>query len=256
VPDERETQLAQTTGDNSPAINIAVVLQTLGRPWIIAAIVALALIGAATFRAIEKAREELRQQAGTVTEQLAAQATAQRRLERLVTDAAGGGAPAVRAIAAIRDLLRSANPDIDAIPAEQIPGLVRRILAELAKPTTPSSVDLPEAIRRAIADSQRLAGELRFADAAAGLDAQIAQRRAARQEDARADAALLAERGRIAGLSLRYRDQSINCLTRALWIAASTPPSLAPSSARSWNWRKETTHALSSISAANRPSSS
>lgn len=48
MADERPTQSAQTTGDNSPAINIAI-LQTLGRPWVIAAIIALALIGGAAF---------------------------------------------------------------------------------------------------------------------------------------------------------------------------------------------------------------
>jgi hypothetical protein len=63
--DERPTQSAHTTGDNSPAINIAVILQTLGRPWVIAAIIVLALIGGATLWSIEKAREEGRQQAGT-----------------------------------------------------------------------------------------------------------------------------------------------------------------------------------------------
>jgi tetratricopeptide (TPR) repeat protein len=206
VPSERPTQSAQTTGDNSPATNIAVVLQTLERPWVIAAIIFLALTGGATLWSSYGGLREGRQHAENITGQLATQAAAQRHLERLVIDASAGGAPAVKAIADIRDIFRPAKPDIDDIPAEQLPGLVRRTLDELAKPTPSSPVDLPEAIRRAIAESQRLAGELRLADAAAGLDAKIAQRHAARQEEARADAALLGERGRIARLSLRYRD--------------------------------------------------
>jgi len=136
----------------------------------------------------------------------AAQTDAQLRLERLVMDAAGGGAPAVRAIADIRELLRPANADIDAIPAEQLPGLMRRILDELVRPAAPLSPDLPGAVRHAIAESERLARDLRLAEATAGLDAAIAQRRAARQDEAFADAALLAERGRLARLALRYRE--------------------------------------------------
>jgi len=133
---------------------------------------------------------------------------AQRRLERLVIDAAGGGKPVVAAIADIRDLFRPSNPDIDTIDAERIPGLVRRVLDELAKPAPAPSgaIDLPGIVRATIAESERLARDLRFADAAAGLDTLIRQRRAARHDEARADAALLAERARIARLSLRYRE--------------------------------------------------
>jgi hypothetical protein len=70
VADEKPTQFAQTTGDNSPAINIAVILQTLGRPWVIAATIALALIGGATLWSIEKAREEGRQQAAAALDNI------------------------------------------------------------------------------------------------------------------------------------------------------------------------------------------
>ena len=52
-----------------------------------------------------------------------------KRLERLVIDAAAGGAPAVEAATAdTRDLLRPGNSEIDAIPAEKLPGLVKRCL--------------------------------------------------------------------------------------------------------------------------------
>ena len=55
-------------------------------------------------------------------------------LERSGIDAAGGGAAATRAVADIRDLLRPGNPEIDGIPAEKLPSLVKRILEDLQKP--------------------------------------------------------------------------------------------------------------------------
>jgi tetratricopeptide (TPR) repeat protein len=233
VPDGRPTQSAQTTGHNSPAINIAVIRQTPGRRWVIAAVVGLALIGGATLWWVQQARQEERQHAAAMLE---AQTAAQRRLERLVTDAAGGGAPAIQAVAEIRDLFRPANPAIDDIPAEQLPGMVRGVLAELAKPVTAGPGDLPAAIRGVIAESQRLAGELRLADAATRLDAAIAQRRAARQGEARADAALLAERGRIARLSLRYRDAA------RFYAEAAALVGFDPAAA--WGYRLDAANAL------------
>lgn len=57
-------------------------------------------------------------------EDAAVSATRHEQLKRLVADAAGSGAPAVRAITDIRDLLRPGNPDIDAGPRRR-PGVQR-----------------------------------------------------------------------------------------------------------------------------------
>ena len=54
-------------------------------------------------------------------------------LRQLVKSAVGGGAPAVKAIADIRDLLRPGNPKIDDIPAEKLPKLVQRIVEDLQR---------------------------------------------------------------------------------------------------------------------------
>ncbi len=129
----------------------------------------------------------------------------QRRLERLVIDAAGSGAVSVQAIADIRDLLRPSIDEIDAYPAERLPGLVQRILEEVRKPT---AIDegFSGAVKRALTEAQARIGELAFADAAHVLDAQLAQIESEDRDRARGRAALLAERGRVASLQLRYRD--------------------------------------------------
>ena len=128
-----------------------------------------------------------------------------KRLERLQIDAAGGGAPTVQAIVEIRDMLRPGNPEIDNIPAEKLPGLVRRIIDDLKKPAV-RAADFSGAVKRALTEAQADAANLKFADAARVLDAALAQTEAQDQDRARGKAALLAERGRIAGLQLHYRD--------------------------------------------------
>jgi tetratricopeptide (TPR) repeat protein len=127
------------------------------------------------------------------------------KLERLVIDAAGGGAPAVKAIAEIRDILRPGNPEIDTISAEQLPKLVQRIIADLQKPAARPE-DFTGAVKRALEQAQAQAGELKFVDAAKTLDEAIAKSQAEDQNRAKGRAALLAERGRVANLQLRYRE--------------------------------------------------
>jgi tetratricopeptide (TPR) repeat protein len=127
----------------------------------------------------------------------------QRNLARLVADAAGGGAASVRAIADIRDLLRPGNPAIDAIPAEQLPGLVKRILEDLQKPAARAE-DFSGTVRRVLTEAQAQASALQFADAAKTLDAALAQAETDDRDRARGRAALLAERGRVSRLQLRY----------------------------------------------------
>ena len=136
----------------------------------------------------------------------------QEKLERLVIDAAGGGAPAVKAIAEIRDILRPGNPEIDAISAEQLPKVVQRIIADLQKPAAKPE-DFTGVVKRALEQAQAQNGELKFVDAAKTLDEAIAKAEAERgkaeaesQNKARGVAALFAERGRTAKLQLRYRE--------------------------------------------------
>jgi tetratricopeptide (TPR) repeat protein len=128
-----------------------------------------------------------------------------KQLKRAIIDAAAGGAPAVRAVVDIRELLRPGIPEIDTIPAEQLPGLVKRILEDLQKPGARAE-DFSGAVKRVLTEAQAQAAELKFADAAKVLDAALARSEAEDRDRASGRAALLAERGRIARLQLRYRD--------------------------------------------------
>ena len=142
---------------------------------------------------------------GRVEKKIDAVTEGQKRLERLVIDAAAGGAPAVQAVADIRDLLRPGNSEIDAIPAEKLPGLVKRMLVELQTPAAKAE-DFSGTVKRVLTEAQTHAAELNFADAARVLDAALTQTEADDRDRARGRAALLAERGRMARLQLRYRD--------------------------------------------------
>ena len=126
----------------------------------------------------------------------------QTELKSLVMDAAAGGAPAVQAVADIRDLLRPGKPDIDAIAAEKLPSLVKRILEDLQKPAARPG-DFSGTVKRVLAEAQAQAADLKFVDAAKVLDAALAQTEAEDKDRARGRAALLAERGRIARLEFR-----------------------------------------------------
>jgi len=132
----------------------------------------------------------------------------QRRLERLMIDAAGGGAKAVVAIAGIRDLLRPGNPEIDDIDAEKLPSLLKRIIEDLQKPGAVAS-DFSGAVKWALTEAQARTAELKFAEAAQVLDVALAQVEAEDQDRARGRAALLAERGHVARLQLRYREAAV-----------------------------------------------
>ncbi len=132
----------------------------------------------------------------------------QRRLERLMMDAAGSGSPAVRAMAEIRDLLRAGNPEIDEVAAENLPDLVKRIIQDLQKPAAKAE-DFTGAVKRALTEAQARAADLAFAEAAHILDVALAQAEAEDRDRARSRAALLAERGRIARLQLRYREAAV-----------------------------------------------
>jgi tetratricopeptide (TPR) repeat protein len=166
----------------------------------------------------EKARADARQ----------AEAMAgQKKLERLIVDGAGGGAVSVQAVAEIRDLLRPGNPEIDNISADLLPGLVKRILGDLQKPGANPN-DFSGMVKHALTEAQARVGELAFADAARVLDAALAQAEVDDQGRARGRAALLAERGRVAGLQLRYREAA------SYYGQASAAVAFDPASA--WNY--------------------
>jgi hypothetical protein len=116
---------------------------------------------------IETKIDEVKDNIGALRE---AQREGQKRLERLVMDAAGGGAPAVQAVAEIRDLLRPGNSEIDTIPAEKLSRLVKRILEDLQKPAARPE-DFSGTVKRVLEEAQAQAAELKFADAAEVLDA-------------------------------------------------------------------------------------
>ena len=125
----------------------------------------------------------------------------QMRLERLVIDAAGYGAPAVRAIQEFRDLMRPFNADIDAMPPERLPGLMQQVLDTLRKPGA-NPADFAGAVGKALAEAKSRIDSLQFADAQKVLDEELARS----NDMAKGRAALLAERGRVAGLQLHYRE--------------------------------------------------
>ena len=152
--------------------------------------------------ALQKTQQE---ESARAAERHAEAMAEQKRLERLVVDAAAGGAPAVRAVADIRDLLRPGNPEIDGISAEQLPGLVKRILEDLQKPSAKPD-DFSGTVKRTLTEAQAQEAELKFADAAQVVEAELARAETEDQDRARGRAALLAERGRIARLQLHYRE--------------------------------------------------
>ena len=125
------------------------------------------------------------------------------RLEALMLASAGGGAASVAAIAKIRDLLRPGNPEIDDFSIEQLPSLVKRIIDDLQKPAA-IATDFAGAVKTALLKAQQQTEELNFNDAAHILDEALIKADSDDRDRARGRAALLAERGRVARLQIRY----------------------------------------------------
>ena len=123
------------------------------------------------------------------------------RLEELLS----GNHPAARALQEVRDTLRPNVPDIERITDEHLPSIVRHILEE-ARKAGADPADFSGAVRRALEQARVHITNLEFATAARVLDAQLAQIDAENRDRAREHAALLAERGRVAALQLRYLD--------------------------------------------------
>jgi hypothetical protein len=95
---------------------------------------------------------------------------------------------------------------------------VRRILEEARKPGT-DLTDFSGAVRRALEQARAHIANLEFAPAARVLDTQRAQIEAENRDRAREHAALLAERGRVAELQLRYLDAATFHKKAALLMA-------------------------------------
>jgi hypothetical protein len=89
--------------------------------------------------------------------------------------------------------------------AKRLPSPLKRIIEDLQKPVARAE-DFSSTVERALTEAQSLAGELKFVDAVKLLDAALEQTGAEDRDRARGRAALLAERGRIARLQLRYRE--------------------------------------------------
>ncbi len=106
-----------------------------------------------------------------------------------------------RALSEIRGFLRAHVPEIDAIPDEQLPRVVQRLIDDLSKPGANPN-DFAGGIRQALADAQAKVGALAFGEAARLLKAELART----SDLARGRAALLAESGRVARLQLHYRE--------------------------------------------------
>src|SRR6266436_2088698 len=171
-----------------------------------------------------------------IEERHSEQIEGQKRLERLVIDAAAGGKASVQAVAEMRELLGPSIPVIKDIPTEQLPGLVKRIFEDLQKPAAKPE-DLPAAIKRVLAEAERQANKLKFADAAQVLDTALAQAESEDRERARGQAALLAERGRIARLQLQYR--------QAAEFYAKAAKATEFDAAKSWGYMLKAADALS-----------
>ena len=82
---------------------------------------------------------------------------------------------------------------------------MQRIIEDLLKPAARPE-DFAGTVRRVLQEAQAQTAKLKFADAAKILDAALAQAEAEDQDRARGRAPLLAERGRVSSLQLRYRE--------------------------------------------------
>jgi hypothetical protein len=99
-----------------------------------------------------------------------------------------------------------------------LPGLVKKILEDLQKPAARAE-DFLGTVKRVLTEAQAQAAELKFGDAARTLDEALAKTEVKDRDRARGRAALLAERGRIAGSQLHYRDAAGFYAKAADWVA-------------------------------------
>ena len=120
--------------------------------------------------ALRKGQEQENQR---IEERHAEQIEGQKRLERLI-EAAASGTASVQALAEIRVLLSQEIPGIKEIPPDQLPGLLKKIIEDLHKPTSRAE-DVSDTVKRVLTDAGSQAKQLKFAGAAQVLDAALAQ---------------------------------------------------------------------------------
>ena len=137
-----------------------------------------------------------------------------RRLDQTLTAITIGGAEATRAITGFRNLIRPFNADIDRITSEALPGVLNSMLEELRKPAAnPNGFE--GAIGKALAQAKKHIDGL----ALDGAEKVLADELGRTDHLARGRAALLAERGRVARLKLRYRE-AVAFYTQASGVVA------------------------------------
>ena len=122
-------------------------------------------------------------------------------LAAMMTQMTGDGHAAIQAVAEFRALLRPFHPEIDTTPVDKLAKLAQSILDTLRK-LGANPNDFAGVVRETLRQAQDHINRLDFAGAAQVLDTELVRSEA----QARDRAALLAERGRVARLQLRYRD--------------------------------------------------
>jgi tetratricopeptide (TPR) repeat protein len=140
------------------------------------------------------------------------------RVDLLLARVDTGGATAAQALKDIRELLRPGVPEIDNLPDEKLPGVLKQTLEKLSAPAARPE-DFAGAVRQALAEAQASAAKLAFPDAKRILTEALARADAEDKERARGRAALLAERGRVSGLQLQYREAATDYLAAADLVA-------------------------------------
>ena len=173
----------------------------------------------------DKGREELTGHVDTVGDKvdenhgkaMEQMATNQAEIRELFAQLNATGSAAT--LAEIRQRLRPSIPEIDRIPDERLPATIQRLLDDLAQATTsPADPDGPA--NQILNDVRDRIEALQFGDAAKILDDALARVESEAADRARAYAALLAERGRVARLQLRYRDAATYFAKAAQTMAA------------------------------------
>jgi tetratricopeptide (TPR) repeat protein len=97
------------------------------------------------------------------------------------------------------------NPDIDKISGSKLAASVQGVVDALRKPVV-DPADFSGPVRQALIDARAKIADLKLADAAVILDTGLTRTPAAEPGRDKGRAALLAERGRVARLQLRYAD--------------------------------------------------
>jgi hypothetical protein len=187
---------------------------------------------------LERLQEQLfavQQDTAALLEGQKEETAAIKEIKELLAAVRGGGGSEEQALLEIRRVLRPNVPNIDEIKDNRLADVVQGILDASQKPAARPE-NLSGTVIRVLTVAQAQAAELKFADAAQGLDAALARTDAKDKNRARGHAALLAERGRIASLQLRHRDAA------TFYAKAAEAAAFAPTMA--WNYTMDSAGAL------------